>query len=265
MRRFAPETIPFRRLLDSTRRWTVLLTAAAAVAATLTLTSATATAAPATPDFGAAIDGYAAYDGQDTCDPTIKPGVRGFRSLLNEAYGTHTGYITRECSASGTSEHKEGRALDYMLNINDSGQRAIANDILSWLLATDRYGNKHANARRLGIMYMIWNRQIWKSYQASSGWQPYTGNNPHTDHIHFSFSWKGASKQTTWWTATPIPETPRGMVELAAGELTRDGRSDLLAVEHDTGKLWLYPGRARAARSAAGPRSGPTAGTKCMI
>ena len=39
----------------------------------------------------------------------------------------------------------------------------------------------HANARRLGIMYMIWNRRIWSSYKASSGWRKYSGSNPHTD------------------------------------------------------------------------------------
>ena len=179
-----------------------------------------AQASPDTPDFGPSIDAYAANDAQDTCDPTAKPGVVGFRSLLNSAYGTHTGYITRACDEGDTSEHKEGRALDYMLDINDSADLAVANDVLSWLLATDKYGNKHANARRLGIMYIIWNRHIWGSYAASSGWRDYSGSNPHTDHIHFSFSWAGARKQTTWWTAEPRNRS--------VNDFDGDGTSDLV-------------------------------------
>jgi hypothetical protein len=30
------------------------------------------------------------------------------------------------------------------------------------------------------------------------------GTNPHTDHIHFSFSWAGARKQTSYWDGTPV-------------------------------------------------------------
>ncbi len=47
-------------------------------------------------------------------------------------------------------------------------------------------------ARRFGIMYIIWNHQIWGTYAPQRGWAPYTGSVPHTDHIHFSFSWDGA-------------------------------------------------------------------------
>ncbi len=70
---------------------------------------------------------------------------------------------------------------------------------LTWLLKTDKYGNKHANARRLGIMYLIWNDKIWSSSQAADGWREYNGSNPHTDHIHFSLSWAGAHQETSWW------------------------------------------------------------------
>ncbi|MFI7443040.1 hypothetical protein [Nonomuraea indica] len=195
-----------------------------------------ARAAPATPDFGPSIDAYASYDGQDTCDPTAKPGVIGVRDLLNDEYGSHTAYFTRACDDGGKSEHKEGRALDYMLNVNDSADRAVANDVLAWLLATDRYGNTHAIARRLGIMYIIWNRQIWNAYQASSGWQPYAGSNPHTDHIHFSFSWPGALKQTTWWTATPVGGSPEDVSQDGVA-ITTDARIALYTVRLD-GDVW---------------------------
>ncbi|MFI2664143.1 hypothetical protein ACH497_15780, partial [Micromonospora carbonacea] len=165
-----------------------------------------AVAAPPTPAFGPNIDSYAAYDPQDTCDPTAKPGVVEIKNLLNAEYGSHTWGITRDCDSGGTSEHKEGRALDYHLDVDNAGQAADARDILSWLHATDQYGNQHAIARRLGIMYIIWNRQIWSASQASTGWRPYScdgsASSCHTNHIHFSFSWSGARRQTTWWTGT---------------------------------------------------------------
>jgi uncharacterized cupin superfamily protein len=170
---------------------TILLT-------TLSVTSAAA--APPSPAFGPGIDGYQPYVGQSTCNPTPKPGVVEFRDLLRAAYGRPDSGISRDCASGGQSEHKEGRALDYPFNVNNSGENAQANDVLNWLLATDRHGNAHALARRLGIMYIIWNRRIWESYNPGAGWQSYTGANPHTDHIHFSFGWPGANRQTTWWT-----------------------------------------------------------------
>jgi hypothetical protein len=119
-------------------------------------------------------------------------------TCLNATYGTHSTSIGRTCDST-VSEHFEGRALDYGLNVNNAGERAIANDFLNWLLATDQYGNRHAMARRLGVMYIIWNRQQWRAYRPAEGWQPYGGSNPHTDHIHISFIWAGALRQTSWW------------------------------------------------------------------
>ncbi len=172
----------------------------------LALSATGARAAPATPQFGPAIDSLAAYVGQTTCDPTPKPGAIALRDLLEATYPATTPIaIGRDCSIGGTSEHKEGRAYDWGVNAFDPAQKAMATDLLTWLLATDAYGNVNAMARRLGIMYVIWNRQVWKSYGTNRGWQTYTGANPHTDHVHFSLSWDGANARTSWYTAAPKP------------------------------------------------------------
>src|SRR5688500_7107035 len=113
-------------------RWIPTVIGAVAIAL---LGVTVAYAAPSSSGTGTHIDAYASYVGQSTCDPTAKPGVVDFRDLLNAKYGSHTAYITRQCE-SAVSEHEEGRALDYMLNVNNSGDRAVANDILNWLLAT---------------------------------------------------------------------------------------------------------------------------------
>lgn len=159
---------------------------------------------PTAPAFGPAIDAYATFDGQNSCDPTPQSGVLAFKNLLIMAYGWHEWGIGRDCAAGPQSEHKEGRALDFGFSYFDNIQRTEAEDLLAWLLRADRYGNGHALARRLGIMYVIWNDRIWKAYQASAGWQDYgpcggtTGKSCHRDHIHFSFSRAGAAGQTTW-------------------------------------------------------------------
>ncbi len=190
-----------------------------------------AAAAPATPNFPKTIDAYAAYDPQTTCESSAKPGVVALKDMLNATYGNHDWGIGRSCNGT-VSEHHEGRALDYMLSAYNAGQNAVANDILNWLLATDQHGNKHANMRRLGIMYLIWNRKIFLSDQASAGWQPYVGDGPHDDHIHFSFSWAGARQQTSWWTGGGR----------AHPDLNGDGYSDLWALTTSDMQL-VYPNK----------------------
>lgn len=196
---------------------------------------------PSTPAFGRAIDAYAGYDGAKVCDPTEKPGAQALRSLIKATYGDTWFNITRSCGTSGTSEHHEGRAVDWSLDAGDPADLATAQAFITWLLATDSYGNRHAMARRLGIMYIIWNKQMWRAYDSDPAkpWRAYTGSSPHTDHVHISLSWDGAYKRTTWYTGatdcaqpaastTPPPAVPSagvGYLPVAPSRLldTRSG------------------------------------------
>lgn len=158
----------------------------------------------------AAIEPYAGYVAQSTCSPGAKPGVLAFRKVVLAANpGTRSLGITRGCSVGGRSEHKEGRAWDWGVNVNRPAERAKAEALIDWLFATDEFGNAHAMARRLGVMYIVWNRQIWGAYRVGQGWRPYNGASPHTDHIHFSFAWPGAEGKTSFWTGVPA-EMPDG-------------------------------------------------------
>ncbi|HEX8002529.1 MAG TPA: hypothetical protein VF519_07525 [Mycobacteriales bacterium] len=167
-------------------------------------TGTVAYAAPTPPrTYTAPIEAYAPYQPQSICSPTAKPGVVAFRDQLLRTYSwTRSLGIVRACDVGGRSEHKEGRALDWGVSAYSARDVAAVNDVLNWLFATDRYGNKHAMARRLGIQYIIWNRRIWGSYAVSQGWRTYTGASPHTDHVHFSFVWAGANKVTSYWDGT---------------------------------------------------------------
>lgn len=80
----------------------------------------------------------------------------------------------------GPFEHPKGRACDWSLQ--KSGFSEARNDDMRL------YGNNLAaflvrNAEQLGILYVIWFRQIWFP---ATGWQSYSGDSPHTDHVHVS-------------------------------------------------------------------------------
>ena len=179
------------------------------VAAAVVLPALPAAAAPETVSPSAAIEVLAPYQGQTACDPVARPGVVQFRDLVLAAYpGTGDSGIVRSCTVGGTSEHKEGRAWDWRVNTANPDDVLRVDDLMTWLLAPDEFGNAAAMARRLGVMYVIWDSRIWKSYQASRGWQPYTGASPHTDHVHVSFSWAGALGATSYWTGSVAPVMP---------------------------------------------------------
>ncbi|GAB3852147.1 hypothetical protein GCM10029963_41170 [Micromonospora andamanensis] len=78
-------------------------------------------------------------------------------------------------------EHPKGRACDWSLQ--NSGFSPWHNN------DTRIYGNNLAaflvrNADRLGVYYVIWNRQIW--FAATERWSSYSGPSNHTDHVHVS-------------------------------------------------------------------------------
>src|SRR5947209_14825887 len=151
-------------------RSSLLVLATAAVAAVLvTGTPLTANAAGAVPvpaPLQTAVDPYADYHGQNSCNPTPQPGTVALRAMIMGYYGVgRDGGISRDCSIGDTSEHKEGRAWDWMVDVNNPTENAAAQDFLLWLTGPDANGVPAGNARRLGIMYLIRNRQIWEADQ----------------------------------------------------------------------------------------------------
>ncbi len=185
----------------------VALTAALGAGLLLTGTEpAAAVAVPGTPSgLPSGVEALQPYVGQLGCDPVAKPGVRAFSSMLLTTYrDTSSLGIVRDCGIGGASEHKEGRAFDWGASAYNPTHVAEVKAVTDWLLASDGTV-RAARARRLGVMYMIWNRKIWKAYQIDRGWQDYTGPSPHTDHVHFSFGWNGARQHTSWWTKQVAP------------------------------------------------------------
>jgi putative cell wall-binding protein len=164
------------------------------------------------------LDTATTYRQQYSCDPVAKPGVEAYLRMLLKTYPMgHSGGIVRGCGIGSTSEHKEGRAVDFMLSVNVPEQKAAGDALTSWLTGKDVNGVVGGNARRLGIMYVIWNKRIWSVYNAS-GWRAYTGPVPHTDHVHTSFSWDGAMGRTSWWDGTATTDVDQGPCPVYTGQ-----------------------------------------------
>lgn len=155
------------------------------------------------------VDRVPGYQGQRSCQRGARPGTRALARLLRRTYasGIPIG-ISRRC-AGDTSEHYDGRALDWMVNSRKPRQAAMGDAFTSWLTKRG-HGVRGEMARRLGVMYIIWRGRSWASYRP--GWSDYRGCSRgggsrwnatacHFDHVHISLNWPGARKKTSWYRA----------------------------------------------------------------
>jgi hypothetical protein len=88
-------------------------------------------------------------------------------------------------SKRSSGEHPKGRACDFAAatggfeNVNASGgDRTYGNNLAAFFVK---------NASRLGVLYVIWYREIW---MPGTGWRSYSGSGgpsaTHTNHVHLS-------------------------------------------------------------------------------
>jgi hypothetical protein len=203
------------------RRILPLLSALAVVVVSLPqMAAATKTAAVLPPErpYPVALDAPIDYEGMTTCDPVARRGAMMLRQLLLDTYGEAVIGITRACDQDTISEHKEGRAVDWMVDWKNPDERAEAQAFVDWVTAPGPDGTPAANARRLGIMYIGWGDEMWRAYDPARGWTELkgcyslqgSGNDTfcHRDHVHFSMTWDGAAGRTSYWDGTPVADTP---------------------------------------------------------
>ena len=157
------------------------------------------------------IEWFPHYRPQTKCSPKPKPGTVMLAKYLMRHYkGSGSLGISRSCGASGISEHKEGRAFDWALNARSRRDRHYAADFLHRMRKTDRYGHRDALARRMGIMYVIWNDHI---YSATHRYRTQRYRNSgckslkrcsaalrHRNHMHISLTRPAAHERTSWYT-----------------------------------------------------------------
>ena len=185
------------------------LLVAAAVCLSAAAASLTGPALAAVDGGGLPVDDYAGYQPQTTCAKKPKPGTVALGQWLVATYGGAGGAVNRPCTGSSTSEHKDGRAIDWTLDATDPADRKVANAFLAAAFATDAAGNPHALARRMGIMYVIWNDHYYPAYDAfekesylSSGCRSRKRCSKtlrHRDHMHISLSKDGGKGLTSFY------------------------------------------------------------------
>lgn len=197
----------------------IVLSVALGTALSAAPASAAAPVPPTPAGLPSGIEALADYVGANSCDAAAKPGSTALGSLLKATYAGTSFSIDRPCGSDSlsTSEHYDGRAVDWMVSVRDTTQRSYAQAALTWMLATDPGGNTFANARRLGVMYLIWNNRSWSAYRPQDGWREYNGcldptragnaydTACHRNHVHISLSWAGAMKRSSYWSKAVAP------------------------------------------------------------
>jgi hypothetical protein len=158
------------------------------------------------------IDDYASDDAR-RCRRTAMPGTLALeRWLIRNVRGASWGIM--RCSRLDRrrfSLHAEGRAVDWHLDAGSRTDRRAARRLITMLLASDRAGNPHALARRMGIQEIIWDCRSW--WSGSDRMEPYAVcldrrgrvkknvnvTVAHRDHVHIGLNLAGARKRTSFW------------------------------------------------------------------
>jgi hypothetical protein len=158
------------------------------------------------------------------CTGRAQPGALAMAEQWRRLTGRSAAVYNCRSTTFGTpSLHGEGRSVDLTANASVPEQARQADSYISWL---------QSNAIELQVAYIIWNRRQWSWDSRDKGWRPYSGINPHTDHVHVDLSWEGALAPSPMFSGgvpglgasgsrtrpePPPPPTPKGTVGLSDG------------------------------------------------
>lgn len=187
-------------MLDPVRR------ALAALLVTLLLPGAVVVATA--PAAHAELEDFASYQPEQRCSPKPKAGADYLASWLVRTYGGARGRVGAACTDS-VSEHQEGRAVDWSNDATTKAGRARVKEFLHDVLAADHRDRPAAKARRIGIMYVIWDDRMWSAWDGFEP-EPYLSSSckklkkcsttlRHRDHVHVSLSRKGGYGRTSFY------------------------------------------------------------------
>lgn len=107
----------------------------------------------------------------------VKAWVRDAANELGRRFGIKTIGGYRAGGSRDPAGHPSGLALDLMVSDPKRG--------------TSLAEYARANARRLGVKYVIWRQRIWSVARSGEGWRPMEDRGSptqnHMDHVHVSF------------------------------------------------------------------------------
>ncbi|CAB4689197.1 MAG: hypothetical protein F2667_01600 [Actinobacteria bacterium] len=153
------------------------------------------------------LEDYASYAPESRCSPRAKPGTAFLGHWIVTTYGGGFGRIGEHCDA-GTSEHQEGRAFDWMVSAaSRTGRRAV--DRFFDRILADRGDESDVWARRMGIMYLIWDDHMYAAWDGFEP-KPYLSSScpsrkkcsatlRHRNHVHMSLSRRAGFGLTSWF------------------------------------------------------------------
>lgn len=110
----------------------------------------------------------------------LKPNaVKTYRAAIARFPQITTVYGVRQ---SATPDHPSGRAIDLMIpNYTSASGKKLGGEVAAWA---------RANAKPLGINYVIWNQHIWNITRDKDGWRYMAGRGDdsanHKNHVHIT-------------------------------------------------------------------------------
>ena len=140
---------------------------------------------PEGPGSGECVAATSCPDTGSAAEKGLTPDALLVLRSIEARFGNHTYYGLGERPANTGSDHATGRAVDVMIA---DWQRPSGADhgtqIAEWV---------RANARELGVTYVIWRAKIWSLARNAQGWRSYTHPSgqstptlDHMDHVHVS-------------------------------------------------------------------------------
>jgi hypothetical protein len=141
-------------------------------------------------------DGAPPWAGGANCSGGFTPGAEELGPRLQASFAQITRVFGYECRPNTalpneTSQHGTGRALDLAIPRRDGdANNDLGDPVANWLVT---------HSSRIGVQLIIWDHSIWIGRLSGAKDLPYTGPDPHTDHIHVELNRAGAERATDYF------------------------------------------------------------------
>lgn len=141
-------------------------------------------------------DGAPPWDGGVNCAPGFTPGAAELGRRLRPMFGQIARVFGYECRPNTalpneTSQHGTGRAIDLAIQLRDGdANNELGDPVANWLVM---------NSSRIGVQLIIWDHTVWVGRLTGTKHVPYTGPDPHIDHIHVELNRMAADQATDFF------------------------------------------------------------------
>jgi hypothetical protein len=141
-------------------------------------------------------DGAPPWAGGANCAGGFTPGANELGVQLRVSFAQITRVFGYECRPNTalpgeTSQHGTGRAIDLAIPRRDGdANNDLGDPVANWLVT---------HSSRIGVQLIIWDHTIWVGRLSGTKDLPYTGPDPHIDHIHVELNRAAAERETEYF------------------------------------------------------------------